>query len=307
MKIFSMVLICLSFSAGFAQDEYIAWTEIPDANGYLVEIRDESKKIVLQKKVKANLLEINLPKGKYEARTAPLDIFGKPAVWSLWEPIKVIISVPPVVTEKQPSVNVHTGKKSAEVKIEGKNFLEHLKVYAKNDSAKIPGKSVKVSENGESVSFSLDLKEAKPGTYDLVLANPRKKDLQIRDFVVISESVENYTWKQYLDYLNGLKKSCPGSDTPDFLVKNCFQKYIYVDFSNKDKEIAFNFLKVVGDNYNDRFSGYRYFAKNCNPQFKPISGYLEYKLASSELPTDSLEKSAMRRTLDVLKNCPRKN
>ncbi|MBE7412046.1 MAG: hypothetical protein L6Q54_05420 [Leptospiraceae bacterium] len=309
MKKLYVMIFCVSIGS-FAQDrgdEYIAWTKIPDANGYVVEIRNESKEIVLQKKVTTSFLEVNLQKGKYEVRTAPLDIFGKPAVWSNWEIIKVIVSIPPVVSGKQPPVKLQTGKKNPDIKIEGKNFLDNIQVYAKNNLEKIPSKSVKVSEGGNSVSFSLDTKEAKPGTYDLVLANPRKKNIEIKDFVVIGESLDEYSWKEYLAYLNGLKKSCPGSETPDYLVQDCFQEYIYVDFSNKEKEIAFQFLKAVGNNYNDRFSAYNYFAKNCHFAFKPIIGYLEYKLNSSDLSTDSIEISAMKRTLNTLKNCTGKN
>ncbi len=308
MRILFVSLICFALSPLFSQnDEYIAWNEIPDANGYLVEIRDESKKIILQKKVKKNILEIDIPKGKYEVRTAPLDVFGKPAVWSLWEPIKVIVSIPPALSEKSSSVQVRKDDKNAEISFSGKNFLEHIKVSVKNEKDKIPVSSVKVSEDGESVSFKLDLSNSKPGVYDLTLANPRKKNLEKKNFITINTATEKFSFKEYQALLANMKKSCPISEAPDMLVKSCFAEYIYLDVSNKDKEIAYNFLKAIGDNYHQRLSAYRYFSKNCDPPFRPISEFIEDKLSKKNFQTDSIEISSMERTLQILKNCPKKN
>ncbi|TGL85152.1 hypothetical protein EHQ68_18105 [Leptospira congkakensis] len=184
----------VSFSLG-AQDgtKLIAWKPIADASGYQIQVKEKSGKIVIDKKIDTPYHSIeDLPSGVYLVRTAPLNLFKKPAVWSVWKDLEVIISEPPqVVTEEEkpiilPKSEIKSEKTVSNLTIEGEHFLEATKVdlTKKNESLPILSKEVKSSER---IDLKVDTTEAKTGPYDLTVTNPYQKPKVVSNFLQIEE------------------------------------------------------------------------------------------------------------------------
>ena len=303
-------IACLIFALGISaqsKDEYIAWTPVPDAEGYEVEIRDQLKKtMVLEKKTKSNILEIDIPLGKYEVRTTALNVFGKRAVTSVWESIKVIVSVFPKLPETTPPVYATQGKENYVLTLTGDYFLEAIRASLRSGNDKILVKSVKVSDEGRKLEISMDLTNAKPGSYDLTLANPRKKTLTRKDFFVLTEATDKFSGGEYTKFIDNLKHSCKITTLPDPIVHTCFNEYIYLDLSTEEKIGIYNFIRITGNNYKQRLIGYGYFSKNCNSSFKAAEDAMESRLNNPASGLDAIERESIRKTLENLKNCPAK-
>ncbi|MCE9500169.1 MAG: hypothetical protein K8R21_06690, partial [Leptospira sp.] len=245
-------LCSLNISAE-SKDEYIAWTPVPDAEGYFVEIRDQLKKTkILEKKTKLNILEVDLPRGKYEVRSTALNVFGKPAVVSAWEPIKVIISIFPKLPEILPPVYATQGKDNFTLTLQGDYFLEAIHAYLRSGPEKIPVKSVTVSDEGKKIEITMDLKNVKPGSYDLTLANPRKKSITKKEFFVITENGAKFAEGDYQKFIENMKHSCKITTLPDPIVHTCFNEYIYLDLSTEEKVSIYSFIRMTSDNYKQR-------------------------------------------------------
>ncbi|MCW7480673.1 hypothetical protein [Leptospira kanakyensis] len=193
-KRFLLAFCFISFSIG-AQDgtKLIAWKPIADASGYQIQIKEKSGKIVIDKKIDTPYHSIeDLPSGVYLVRTAPLNLFKKPAVWSIWKDLEVIISEPPqVVTEEEkpiilPKSETKSEKTISNLTIEGEHFLEATKVdlTKKNESLPILSKEVKSSER---IDLKVDTTEAKTGPYDLTVTNPYQKPKVVSNFLQVEE------------------------------------------------------------------------------------------------------------------------
>ncbi|EOQ89981.1 hypothetical protein LEP1GSC202_1653 [Leptospira yanagawae serovar Saopaulo str. Sao Paulo = ATCC 700523] len=179
----------------FAEEgtKLIAWKPIHDASGYQIQIKDKAGKIILDKKIDTPYHSIEeLPSGMYMVRTAPLNLFKKPAVWSAWKDLEIIISEPPkvvketdtpVILSKQESKSETTIK---ELTIEGEHFLEatNVDLSKKGDKLPIVSKEVKTSER---IDLKVDTTEAKTGPYDLTVTNPYQKPKVVKNFVQVEE------------------------------------------------------------------------------------------------------------------------
>ncbi|MBM9590318.1 hypothetical protein JWG41_07675 [Leptospira sp. 201903075] len=195
------LFFCLVSVSLFAQDgtKLIAWKPIPEASGYQIQIKEKSGKIVIDKKIDTAYHSIEeLPSGVYLVRTAPLNLFKKPAVWSAWKDLEVIISEPPkVVTEEEkpiilPKSESKSEKTISNVTIEGEHFLEATKVdlTKKEDSLPILSKEVKSPER---IDLKVDTTEAKSGPYDLTVTNPYQKPKVVTNFVQVEEPKHHTT------------------------------------------------------------------------------------------------------------------
>ncbi|PJZ46502.1 hypothetical protein [Leptospira brenneri] len=193
-KQFLLFLCLVSFSIGAQEGtKLIAWKPIPDASGYQIQIKEKSGKIITDKKIDTPYHSIeDLPSGMYLVRTAPLNLFKKPAVWSVWKDLEVIISEPPlVVTEEEkpivlPKSETKSEKTISNLTIEGEHFLDATKVdiTKKNESLPILSKEVKSSER---IDLKVDTTDAKSGPYDLTVTNPYQKPKVVTNFLQVEE------------------------------------------------------------------------------------------------------------------------
>lgn len=172
----------------------IAWKPIPDANGYQIQIKDKFGKLIVDKKIDTPYHSIEeLPSGVYLVRTAPLNLFKKPAVWSVWKDFEIIISESPQIVKEiekpilLPKTESNQVKTISPVTIEGENFLEVTKVDLSKKENQLPivSKEVKSSER---IDLKVDTTDAKSGPYDLTLTNPYQKPKVVKNFVQVEES-----------------------------------------------------------------------------------------------------------------------
>ncbi|TGL07316.1 hypothetical protein EHQ43_07840 [Leptospira bouyouniensis] len=190
----SILMIAIVTSL-YAQEgtKLIAWKPIPEANGYQIQIKDKSGKLILDKKIETAYHSIEeLPSGTYMVRTAPLNLFKKPAVWSNWKDLEIIISEPPQIVKEiekpiiLPKADSNKEKIISPVTIQGEHFLEATKVdlSIRDEQLPIVSKEVKSSER---IELKVDTTEAKSGPYDLTVTNPYQKPKVVKNFVQVEE------------------------------------------------------------------------------------------------------------------------
>ncbi|TGM76543.1 hypothetical protein EHR04_13585 [Leptospira levettii] len=190
-KIFVILFLFVSSLLSQEGTKLIAWKPIADANGYQIQIKDKSGKLILDKKINTAYHSIEeLPSGIYMVRTAPLNLFKKPAVWSVWKDLEIIISEPPQIVKEVekpiilPKTESKKEKTISPITIEGEHFLEATKVdlSKKDDQLPIVSKEVKSSER---IELKVDTTEAKTGPYDLTVTNPYQKPKVVKNFVQV--------------------------------------------------------------------------------------------------------------------------
>ena len=79
-----------------------SWPATPDANGYVVEIRDATGRVLLTERTKENSVSFRLSPGAYQYRVAVLNKFRRPGTWSDWAALVVRLSMPPELTSVRP-------------------------------------------------------------------------------------------------------------------------------------------------------------------------------------------------------------
>lgn len=204
ISIFSLVAaVCLfspaSSSAKDAEEgAKLEWSSIPDANGYLVEIKDTNGRITRQK-TNATQIFVDLKPGTYEHRIGVLNRYGRVSIFSTWIPFEVILSRPPVLTSS--ARNAYLAKDFPEVlEIKGRYLNEATKITLKNSNGEeLPIKSVEFREP-DSLIVSLDKKKIPEGSVSLRLENPRNKVTETEAFLVVAETPERLAalQRQYL-------------------------------------------------------------------------------------------------------------
>ncbi|MCZ8342280.1 MAG: hypothetical protein O9301_04545 [Leptospira sp.] len=198
-----MSLIVLGQIQIYGEDlkRVVAWKPIREASGYQIQIKDKKGNRVVDKQIEKSFYSVeDLPTGDYEVRTAPLNLFKKPVVWSNWRELEIIISEPPKVTieERKPAIliekkdealsNQNDSKtKPQTIAIKGDNFLDVTEVEIKKESYKIPILE-KDTISKQQIDVKIETKGAKPGDYDLTVTNPYQKPKVISNFLKIENA-----------------------------------------------------------------------------------------------------------------------
>nr|MCU0823765.1 hypothetical protein [Leptospira sp.] len=185
---------------------------------------------VVDKQIETSFYSVeDLPTGDYEVRTAPLNSFKKPVVWSNWRELEIIISEPPKVSidEKKPAIliekkddtssNQNDSKTKPQIiAIKGDNFLDVTEVEIKKESYKIPILE-KDTISKQQIDVKIETKGAKPGDYDLTVTNPYQKPKVVSNFLKIENTTSDKSNAKKEDSTqdqtasNGSKK---GTNTP---------------------------------------------------------------------------------------------
>lgn len=200
------LLLLFSKTLLYAEDlkRVVAWKPIREASGYQIQIKDKKGNRVVDKQIETSFYSVeDLPTGDYEVRTAPLNSFKKPVVWSNWRELEIIISEPPKVTidEKKPAIliekkddtssNQNDSKtKPQTIAIKGDNFLDVTEVEIKKESYKIPILE-KDTISKQQIDVKIETKGAKPGDYDLTVTNPYQKPKVVSNFLKIENTTSD--------------------------------------------------------------------------------------------------------------------
>ncbi|EMM88352.1 hypothetical protein LEP1GSC039_3175 [Leptospira santarosai str. 2000027870] len=184
----SCVLFSISLSVfGEEEGRYLEWKPVPEAGGYLVEIKDANGRIT-REKTKASRFEVNLPPGVYEHRIGVFNKFGRLTVFSEWASFEVIVSRAPLISPDS-SVKILKKKLGSSLTVKGENFTE-----AMNATLLLPsGETIKAEFefiNSKEIRIKTENLNLKEGSYTLSLENPRNKKSAQKGFLVIADSEE---------------------------------------------------------------------------------------------------------------------
>lgn len=176
----SCVLFSISLSVfGDEEGRYLEWKPVPEAGGYLVEIKDTNGRIT-REKTKASRFEVNLPPGVYEHRIGVFNKFGRLTVFSEWASFEVIVSRAPLISPDS-SVKILKKKLGSSLTVKGENFTE-----AMNATLLLPsGETIKAEFefiNSKEIRIKTENLNLKEGSYTLSLENPRNKNPPKKDF-----------------------------------------------------------------------------------------------------------------------------
>lgn len=79
----------------------LKWNPIKGATGYVVEVKRLPAGEAAAQKITESMVELRLEPGKYDVRVAALNRFGKPAAWSEWRTIDIVVRQTPLVVDLQ--------------------------------------------------------------------------------------------------------------------------------------------------------------------------------------------------------------
>ncbi len=167
-----------------AEQGYIEWKPIKGAFGYKLEIRDEKKKLIIEEVVNSTRYLIRTPSGKYEFRISPMNVFEKTTVWSYWNPLNVVISKRPSISNTELELDIADLTKP--IVFKGKNFLSETKLKFIWGSRVIQAKSITVNDSS-SLTAILSPEGAVQGKYELSLENPGNRILSIKNFLTLTD------------------------------------------------------------------------------------------------------------------------
>jgi len=334
----SGLLIFSPFLGIFASEvlRFVAWKAIEDANGYQVQIKDAKGKVIVDKKIEKNYYSIqDLPTGDMFVRTAPLNAFLKPVVWSPWTELEVLLSITPTIEipKDKPKPVVSQDKPISQIAIEGDHFLDVTEIELSQKQRKLPILE-KNYVNEKRIDVKVDTTNAKPGDYDLTIVNPFQKPQKIANFmsleakpfetpkdppkielppppppkeeVVVPQGkpYHEYSYPEFMAFLDSVKAAKPCATlVPEPAVAECFNTYITIRDKSKDSRDIFAFFRLINDNETDRYYGYEYFEKQCAPIFRPAKERFDHFLEKERGNVDPLEITRVRMAQQRLREC----
>ncbi|EMY79705.1 hypothetical protein LEP1GSC060_0025 [Leptospira weilii serovar Ranarum str. ICFT] len=184
----SFVLVSISFSVfGEEEGRYLEWKPIPEAGGYMVEIKDPGGRIT-REKTKSTRFEVNLPPGVYEHRIGVINKFGRVSVFSDWISFEVILSRAPAINSDS-SVKLLKEKLGPVLTVKGENFTEAMNVTLLLPSGETIKPEFEFIDSKE-VKIKVENLNLKNGSYTLSLENPRNKKTAKRGFLIVADSEE---------------------------------------------------------------------------------------------------------------------
>lgn len=284
----TLALGVLASTAGvFAQPSQgdVVWRPVPGVSQYRVQVRNRGGAVRVDRTTPRPAVNLDLPDGRYEVRVAPLDSNGRPAVWSNWRPLQIISAGKPVVRrESDKPIVVNRGQTAARINVEGRNFGEQTRATLENGADRLPVRGLRADQTGEKLELEVDLRNARPGSYDLVVTNPPGRREVAQDFLVVQD---NRDWSaasfaEYRAYVLSLTRDCRSSPAPTMIVDECRQQFVTLNLKNRDRLDVFYFLKLTGGNVNDRMDAYSYYAERCPPPFRPAREFMEARLDNRE-------------------------
>ncbi|MFB5650491.1 hypothetical protein ACE5IS_07605 [Leptospira wolffii] len=189
-RIFWILGILLFSVPLFAKEEGVKleWKPIPDAGGYVVEIKDSRGKIT-REKTNATQIQVVLPPGTYEHRIGVLNRYGRVSVFSTWIPFDVILSKKPEILAASQSKFLNKDLPDT-LEIKGKHFTDGTKITLKDSKGnEIPIKSIEVKDS-ETIVVTIDKRKAPEGAISLRIENPRNKVAEKDNYLLLAETPE---------------------------------------------------------------------------------------------------------------------
>ncbi|TGJ99393.1 hypothetical protein EHO59_16150 [Leptospira semungkisensis] len=185
--IFLGVCFLLSFPI-YSKEEGVKleWRQIPDAGGYVVEIKDSRGKIT-REKTNGTQIQLELPPGTYEHRIGVLNRYGRVSVFSTWIPFEVILSQKPEILSAEKNKFLNKDLPDT-FEIKGKHFTDATKVVLKDSKGnEVSIKSIEV-KNSETILVTVDRKKPPEGAVSVRVENPRNKVAEKENYLFVAET-----------------------------------------------------------------------------------------------------------------------
>ncbi len=167
---------------------FLRWKAVEGAAGYAVEIRDDSEKLVLEKRVDAAEYYFSLPPGKYRVRIGAVNRFQQVVSWSDWSSLVIKPPVKPVIDSLEPGQLPPLTK--GIVVIRGSKFLPGARVFlARGGKEYLQEKCLRREDDRIECAFTSPPEKEKqvtfivvnPGglrdSFSLIIAPPEKKTI----------------------------------------------------------------------------------------------------------------------------------
>lgn len=171
LSVITVLLVTFTCIFGISADDetFIRWEPVPGAGGYILEIRNSEKKILINEELKDTVFNISkLSTGEYQYRLTTLNKLKRKGNSTGWINLTIEKAVIPVLIKVSQKILSHSYE-NPPFTVYGENFLKDTKLYLKSDSQKIELNTLYISGGELKVNFSAE----KPvtGTYDIVAVN----------------------------------------------------------------------------------------------------------------------------------------
>ncbi|MCB1173986.1 MAG: hypothetical protein KDK39_10485 [Leptospiraceae bacterium] len=296
-RVWLLLLLITPGLFGQSLNGYLAWKAIPGSHGYHLQIRNQqTRQVIVDQIVESTRFKIDLPLGSYENRTAPLNRFGKPMVWSYWRNLEIATAPQPKLSPPK----MQMIGDAWQFEIQGKGLLPATRYYFEQKDKQIPVKSSQRVLRGDQLIIRLPGSAFSPGPWDLVAVNPGNKVERFSNVISVTEgqaepviaTVSTNDQKtdptdqspaavngvaQYRQYVRQLKRSCKASSLPDVLIKRCFENHVTLYLESKDNRNLYSFILLESQNISDRMQALQYYQDEC-PVFKPAQSLVQARL-----------------------------
>jgi hypothetical protein len=213
----------------------LKWKRVDKAISYKIEIQSEAgkSKTLIEKNTEVYL---DLNQGKYNYRIGAINKLGKVKTWSSWEPLNIIYTREPDISEKRYKLILPSKEK--EIVIYGDYFLEEIELNLFSSFGKVEFKNFRrISE--KELRFEIPLENAKEDNIKLVLKNPLNKSISVDNYISLIEPVPEV--EKNLQY----KINLPIKEKEIILRGNNFSDSIELKLKGSNGEIPFKDLTRI--------------------------------------------------------------
>lgn len=301
--IYILVFACFLSTSILPQNSstILRWKKIHNISLYRVQIKKkQTGKLVVNKVVNQNYLNLQLEHGDYLTRAAALNKFQKIIVWSQWRNLSLVQSGPPGLVSNK----IQQSKDHVYLNLAGKNLGQQTKIELLGADGSIkPLKHAGVSSSKDHITVGIALNQLKPQKYHLVMVNPLTKPVRIDNVIEMNQDgqVSNIylassntinsgknrkplltnklpaELNSYRNKINNMKYTCSNSTLPDILIKKCFQYHIKLDLDTLSNRNLYYFINLESDNAEDRSLAYQYFEVVCTKDFNQAFVLMDYR------------------------------
>ncbi|MDX1958879.1 MAG: DUF5683 domain-containing protein [Leptospiraceae bacterium] len=188
------------------ENPILEWAEVKNSKGYQLQIKNEQGDLLVDEKINTNNYELKLDTGKFEHRVGVFNKFGKLSSFTQWTPFVISRSLPPVILSEERVVG--TRKKGVQkIELRGRNLYRKTKITLTRNGKQLPISKVNFIDE-TNIELEINNKDSELGEYDILLENPRSKNLLIKNFYELTDSEKT---------LAELNKDIPKRKDPDAL------------------------------------------------------------------------------------------
>jgi len=187
-RVIVVLLLAVIFRAGLLYAQYgnlLSWESVDGAGGYILEIRDSQKKVIVEKELDVTHYDISkLTPGHYQYRLTTLNKLLRKGNNTGWINFHIEKAVIPVVKSVSSKV-LYRSYDNPPLTVTGENFLTDTRLYLKKDSETVELNTRYISGGEIQALFSSEKKIT--GVYNLVAVNRGGFEYVMKSAIEIKE------------------------------------------------------------------------------------------------------------------------